>query len=100
MPVATAFSLSRGAAFPSREDLAVLATGRTEPLFDADIRARVGDLRDALAGQRVLVIGGAGSIGAATVAELSRFDVAALHVIDVSENGLTELVRDLRGRPS
>lgn len=82
----------------SKENAAIVVTGRSLPLFDADLSIRGSEVCERLAGKRVLVIGGAGSIGAATVAELSRFDVAALHVVDLSENGLTELVRDLRGR--
>jgi nucleoside-diphosphate-sugar epimerase len=44
----------------------------------------------------VLVIGGAGSIGSHYIKALLRFDVAKLVVVDANENGLTELVRDLR----
>ena len=49
-------------------------------------------------GQRVLVVGGAGSIGSATVTELARLGPRQLHVVDTDENGLTELVRDLRNQ--
>lgn len=82
----------------SRAEAATHATGRTAPLFSDDLNARNAEIGRELSGQRVLVIGGAGSIGAATVEELARFRLAALHVIDLSENGLAELVRDLRGR--
>jgi FlaA1/EpsC-like NDP-sugar epimerase len=82
----------------SRAELSVVATGRDGSLFGADLATMSTDLVERLTGQRVLVIGGAGSIGAATVAELTRFDVRALHIVDLSENGLAELVRDLRGR--
>ena len=57
--------------------------------YDAELHAR-------LDGRRVLVIGGAGSIGSHYIKALLRFDVAKLVVVDISENGLTELVRDLR----
>ncbi len=57
--------------------------------YDAELHAR-------LDGKRVLVIGGAGSIGSHYIKALLRFDVARLVVVDVNENGLTELVRDLR----
>lgn len=57
--------------------------------YDADLHAR-------LDGKRVLVIGGAGSIGSHYIKALLRFKVAKLVVVDISENGLTELVRDLR----
>lgn len=57
--------------------------------YDAELHAR-------LDGKRVLVIGGAGSIGSHYIKALLRFDVAKLVVVDINENGLTELVRDLR----
>ena len=57
--------------------------------YDAELHARID-------GKRVLVIGGAGSIGSHYIKALLRFDVASLCVVDINENGLTELVRDLR----
>ena len=57
--------------------------------YDAELHARID-------GKRVLVIGGAGSIGSHYIKALLRFDVTKLVVVDISENGLTELVRDLR----
>ena len=47
-------------------------------------------------GARILVIGGAGTIGQAVVRELFKRDPRALHVVDISENNLVEVVRDLR----
>jgi len=47
----------------------------------------------------VLVTGGAGSIGSATIELLLSYAPAAVHVIDLAENGLVELVRDFRSRP-
>jgi FlaA1/EpsC-like NDP-sugar epimerase len=85
--------------FLSRQELASLATGRSTSLFATDIDQRHAELTTRLRAARVLVVGGAGSIGAATIGELSRFPVRALHVVDLSENGLAELVRDLRSRP-
>src|SRR5947208_10560960 len=76
--------------------LARLATGRSADLFAADVAARRRELDEAFAGRRILVVGGAGSIGAATARLLASFRPAALHVVDLSENGLAELVRDLR----
>lgn len=57
--------------------------------YDAELHARID-------GKRVLVIGGAGSIGSHYIKALLRFNVASLCVADINENGLTELVRDLR----
>jgi len=57
--------------------------------YDAELRARID-------GARVLVIGGGGSIGSNYIKALLHFNVAKLVVADISENGLTELARDLR----
>lgn len=70
--------------------------GRHEPLFDRDISQHEFALRDMLANARCLVIGGAGTIGQAVTRELFKRDPAALHVVDISENNMVELVRDIR----
>jgi FlaA1/EpsC-like NDP-sugar epimerase len=80
------------------DELAALATGRSEDLFAEDLRRNADKIRLQLEGRRVLVLGGAGSIGASTVSLLSQFDPACLHVVDHNENALAELVRDLRSR--
>ncbi len=64
--------------------------------FDGDVRSQERKIREAIAGKRVLVIGGAGSIGSSTTRLLAGFRPSVLHVIDQNENGLTELVRDFR----
>jgi FlaA1/EpsC-like NDP-sugar epimerase len=80
------------------DELAVLATGRSEDLFAEDLRRQSDKIRTQLEGSRVLVLGGAGSIGSSTVSLLSEFDPVCLHVVDHNENALAELVRDLRSR--
>jgi len=45
---------------------------------------------------KILVIGAAGSVGSAFVRQLAMFTPKTLHVVDISENNLVELVRDLR----
>ncbi|HTY72693.1 MAG TPA: polysaccharide biosynthesis protein [Actinomycetes bacterium] len=80
---------------PSRASLAALVAQRERSLFAHDVLAHADALREALHGRRVLVIGGAGSIGSATVHEIARVGPAALHVVDVDENGLAEVARDL-----
>ena len=70
--------------------------GRTRPLFDTDVPAREAELREHITGSRILVIGGAGTIGQAVVRELFKRDPRALHVVDISENNLVEVVRDIR----
>lgn len=70
--------------------------GRSGTLFQRDVEARRDLIAGAIAGARVLVLGGAGSIGKEVTGEIFRRNPAALHVMDVSENNLVELVRDLR----
>jgi FlaA1/EpsC-like NDP-sugar epimerase len=77
-------------------DLTNLVRGRIHDLFLSDFLARRKELQHTIGGSRVLVIGGAGSIGAATISNLITFSPKALHVIDQNENSLAELVRDLR----
>ncbi len=70
--------------------------GREQPLFADEERAFARELEAAVRGRSFLVIGGAGSIGQAVVRELFAREPARLHVVDISENNLVELVRDLR----
>lgn len=76
--------------------LARLATGREQSLFAGDVAVSAAAIREAVAGRRLLVVGGAGSIGGATVRALLRHAPAALDIVDQSENALAELVRDVR----
>lgn len=84
----------------SEAELSYLATGRRDPLFSADVAAARAQLTDAIGDRRILVIGGAGTIGAATTELIADYEPAALHIIDQDENRLAELVRTLRGRPA
>ena len=70
--------------------------GRDAPLFDEDIAAHEPALTKQVASSRFLVIGAAGTIGQAVTREIFRRNPAALDVVDISENNLVELVRDLR----
>ena len=70
--------------------------GRNNSLFDSDIDDRSCHLRDLVEGSRFLVIGGAGSIGQAVTREIFKRNPAVLHVVDISENNMVELVRDIR----
>jgi len=71
-------------------------TERSTSLFEADLAANHALLQSRINGRSVLVIGGAGTIGASFVRALLRFKPAKLYVVDINENGLTELTRDLR----
>jgi nucleoside-diphosphate-sugar epimerase len=70
--------------------------GREGNLFAADLERAQAELRTLVSGASFLVIGGAGSIGQALTREIFRRHPRRLHVVDVSENNLVELVRDLR----
>jgi FlaA1/EpsC-like NDP-sugar epimerase len=70
--------------------------GRTAPLFDADIQHHEAELSALVQSSRFLVIGGAGSIGQAVTREIFKRRPKALHVVDISENNMVELVRDIR----
>ncbi|SDB09873.1 UDP-N-acetylglucosamine 4,6-dehydratase [Butyrivibrio sp. INlla16] len=70
--------------------------GRTEPLFVNDIQNREAQLKEIISSSRFLVVGGAGTIGSAICRELFARDPKVLHVVDISENNMVELVRDIR----
>jgi FlaA1/EpsC-like NDP-sugar epimerase len=80
------------------EELASLATQRQTDLFEGDLKRNAPEIRERFEGARVLVLGGAGSIGSSTVELVSRLSVKCLHVVDQNENALAELVRSLRSR--
>ena len=71
-------------------------TGRPESMFLPDIDSHRSELRGLVEGKKVLVIGGAGTIGSSYIRAILPFHPAQLVVVDISENGLTELTRDLR----
>ena len=70
--------------------------GRTSTLFGADVDDLSDDLSSLVQGSRFLVIGGAGSIGQAVTKEIFKRIPKVLHVVDISENNMVELVRDIR----
>ena len=70
--------------------------GRSKPLFDDDISDQNERLKDLVQKSRFLVIGGAGSIGQAVTREIFKRNPLSLHVVDISENNMVELVRDIR----
>jgi len=70
--------------------------GREKELFSDDIGKYTDDLRAIVSNAAFLVIGGAGSIGQAVTKEIFKRNPKKLHVVDISENNLVELVRDIR----
>ena len=70
--------------------------GRKGDFFAEDIRSYDAELVRLVSKSSFLVIGGAGSIGQAVVKEIFKRNPRLLHVVDISENNLVELVRDIR----
>lgn len=70
--------------------------GRNEALFEGDIGRHEAELSELVSSSRFLVIGGAGSIGQAVTREIFKRKPKVLHVVDISENNMVELVRDVR----
>lgn len=70
--------------------------GRNRPLFETDIAKNEAQLSELVQRARYLVIGGAGSIGQAVTREIFKRNPRVLHVVDISENNMVELVRDIR----
>ncbi|MDA7813057.1 polysaccharide biosynthesis protein [Flavobacteriaceae bacterium] len=71
-------------------------TSRTQSMFENDIVVNKHELEQKINNKTVLVIGGAGTIGSSFIRALLRFKPKSLVVVDINENGLTELTRDLR----
>jgi FlaA1/EpsC-like NDP-sugar epimerase len=71
-------------------------TNRQKSLLQADFDKYQQVLNRRINGKKVLVIGGAGSIGSSYIKAILKFNIKKLVVVDINENGLTELVRDLR----
>ncbi|WP_064606226.1 UDP-N-acetylglucosamine 4,6-dehydratase [Photobacterium sp. J15] len=70
--------------------------GREQALFDVDITSHEQQLKSIVSSSRFLVLGGAGSIGQAVTKEIFKRNPKKLHVVDISENNMVELVRDIR----
>ncbi|QFT08554.1 UDP-N-acetylglucosamine 4,6-dehydratase [Vibrio sp. THAF190c] len=70
--------------------------GRTDALFTQDIGQHEAELSRIVSDSRFLVLGGAGSIGQAVTKEIFKRNPKKLHVVDISENNMVEVVRDIR----
>ena len=69
---------------------------RSKSLFFDDLANNGNLLSSNIDGSKILVIGGAGTIGSSFIKAALKFKPARITVVDINENGLTELVRDLR----
>ena len=70
--------------------------GRRKELFVKDIQNKKGELNQIVCSSKFLVLGGAGSIGQAVTKEIFKRNPIKLHIVDISENNMVELVRDVR----
>lgn len=69
---------------------------RQTSMFLADIEANKVQISKEVEGKSLCVIGGAGSIGSSFIRAILPFKPSKLVVVDLNENGLAELTRDLR----
>tara|TARA_B100001057_G_scaffold501166_1_gene621333 strand:+ start:3620 stop:4807 length:1188 start_codon:yes stop_codon:yes gene_type:complete len=69
---------------------------RSNGLFDQDLKIIDYQLNEIIDSSKILVVGGAGSIGHAVSVEVFKRNPKVLHVVDISENNLVELVRNIR----
>ena len=76
--------------------IAKYVTKRSKSMFLQDIENNKYKLHTGINNKSVLVIGGAGSIGSSFIRQLLCFNPASLVVVDINENALAELTRDLR----
>lgn len=71
-------------------------TSRPVSMFTKDIESNKSRLMSEIEGKSICVIGGAGSIGSSFIKAVLRFKPRSVVVIDLNENGLAELIRDIR----
>ena len=77
-------------------DLTLKLIGRTNTLFNNDMEKHKVELQKIVSNSSFLVLGAAGSIGQAVTKEIFKRSPNKLHVVDISENNMVELVRDIR----
>jgi FlaA1/EpsC-like NDP-sugar epimerase len=70
--------------------------GRDQALFTSDLESHEKLISELVSSSRFLVLGGAGSIGQAVTREIFKRNPRKLDIVDISENNLAEIVRDLR----
>lgn len=82
--------------FNLQQFIANHVTHRSASMFVADIKCNRATLQAEIEDKSVCVIGGAGSIGSSFIKAMLRFKPKKMVVVDLNENGLAELVRDVR----
>ena len=74
----------------------LIIVGRRSPLFESDLQRYENELLEIIGNSKFLVIGGGGSIGQAVCKQLYKRKAKTLHIVDLNENYLAELVRDIK----
>ena len=64
--------------------------------FDIDISSNNSLLLNEINNKNILVIGGAGTIGSSYIKQILKYKPSKITIVDINENGLTELTRDLK----
>ncbi|MDB4131626.1 polysaccharide biosynthesis protein [Flavobacteriaceae bacterium] len=64
--------------------------------FIVDLKIQRNFLYSQIKDKKILVIGGAGTIGSSYIQQILKYKPSKITVVDINENGLTELTRDLR----
>ncbi len=82
--------------FDLNQFIGTYVTGRSQSMFLQDIEKNRDKLTEKIQEKSVLVIGGAGSIGSSFIKAVLQFKPSVLTVVDINENSLAELTRDLR----
>ena len=85
--------------FRIKDFISEYITFRQSSMFSSDMNSNFDNLLSEIEGKKCLVIGGAGTIGSNFIKQLIKFNPSNLVVVDINENGLTELTRDLRSSP-
>ena len=70
--------------------------GRTNKLLIKDYQSSIEDIKKIVKKSKIIILGGAGSIGSQVLYELFKMDPLLIHVVDINENGLVEVVRNIR----
>ena len=79
-----------------KEEIIKNLLGRSESLFDSDFLLAKDKINDKARRSTFVVVGGAGSIGSSVVRLLVKLRAKKIQVVDISENNLVELIRDIR----
>lgn len=78
------------------QDLSII--GRSKSLFLGEFEAFRNQIIESSKGSNILILGGAGSIGTSVVEHIIGLDVGSIHIVDINESALVEVVRHLRNR--